>query len=222
MKYHIGTKLILFSVILFLPVAGISAPITFQFSGSFFIKNVVNEDIFGDQIKVGDFFKGTYTIDSESPNTGTSEKARYWQYGHPYGFDIEINGLNGSSQGNDEELLYQIFTNQGHGHDIQTKNFEMEGHSAYLAQIFLKDQFSSALNNVDISLDPPNLDDYQIKHFFLGFGPDNSPSVVYVGEITDFSRLNVIPEPSSFFLFSVGIFGIIFLKNLRDRVKTFV
>ena len=182
------------------PPNALAVPVTFEFEGVIdTIFHATSVDPFGTGIAVGTQFKGRYTFDTTTPNTGTSDYGVYIHTAPQYGIDVQVGAFFGSSSTALLPLHYRIITGAWNNNgdvvqDIQTQDMSFGGVNAYLVQIFLEGP-STALSSVDLSATPPNLADYFVHTFVLGIGPPaHAADVAYWGQITSISA---VPEPST-------------------------
>lgn len=182
------------------PPNALAVPVTFEFEGVIdTIFHATSVDPFGTGIAVGTQFKGRYTFETSTPNSGTSDYGAYIHTAPQYGIDVQVGAFFGSSSTALLPLHYRIITGEWNNNgdvvqDIQTQDMSFGGVNAYLVQIFLEGA-STALSSVNLSATPPNLADFFVHTFVLGIGsPSHAVDVAYWGQVTSISA---VPEPST-------------------------
>lgn len=205
------------SILLVLTFGSVSqaAIVTLSFSGQITQANFYAADPFSGAITVGTPFTGTYTFDTDTPDSSplVAGYSRYLHSGPPYGINAQIGGFSGTSENNATSLNYRIITDPAHVHDIQASNVTFGGVNAYLMQIFLRDTTLTALSDTNLSSDPPNLSDYQTKNFFLGIGSSSSADATFTGEVYSISA---VPVPAAAWLFGSALLGLVGMGRRRS------
>lgn len=196
-------------------LSGIShaMPVTLGFEGYIRNATVVTADPFNGQISVGTTFKGTYSFDTNIPNSGTPEYGIYESSNPSFGINLSVGGLSDSSSSAQRPLNYRIILNQGHTQDIQTQDVSFGGVNAFLIQVILRDFTLTALPDVSLSSEPPDLAKYQTRDLALGIGENGRAEAVYIGTITS---IYSIPEPSALALLGLAL-GCMAVQILRNR-----
>lgn len=194
-------KLILSILTLVICIPAFADTIRVEFAGFIRTSTFYGPDPFTGAIGVGDRFSGVYVYDGAAlpvsgPPLPGQANASYISDGIPYGMTLEVNGISGSSVLPTSRLYYRVAADQSprDAIDIQTTDFVMGGVPAYLAQIFLGDSTQMAVNSLDLPQEAPDLDDFDIRNFFLGFGPASSPDAVFIGTI---DTIETLAEPTT-------------------------
>jgi len=143
-----------------------------------FTANVVFYDDYGQtlngSVNQGDTITGTYTIDTDTPNTATASYFKqYFMQGPQIGFDIQVgsNNVKTDSYSGCQGLQYYSMNNFTHSFNTWSDCGFTGSIPTYYASIGLRDPSATLLSgNEDINTPPPPLSNWQEKKFELA-GP---------------------------------------------------
>jgi hypothetical protein len=155
--------------------------ITFYFQGTV---NNVNPVLSG-EFSVGERFSGSYTFDSDTPNTSGGDPPNFGLYtGALTALSFTIDSYTGSATDGDINVwdnvpsdTYQVTSRVVTGPNVS--DFELT-----LFQLEIGDSTNTALTSVALPLTPPNLEDFDRGFLRIGF---QRPGEAFTPQVTVFN-----------------------------------
>jgi len=164
------------------------------------------------RINVGDIITGTYTYDSDTPDSSFEATiGHYWHSASPCGISLTVGGFDFRTNPDEVLFLMSILNNTRLGTDVYVvssyHNLRLSN-GVFIEYIswLLEDPTATALSSDALPTTPPVLDDWQLN--YLRFG-DLRPG--YFG--IEAHVTSAVPEPATILLFALG--GLL----LRKRTK---
>ncbi len=161
-------------------------------------------DLFEGKIKIGDIITGSYTYDSETPDSNPfNSLGEYWHFSPPYGVSLSAGGFVFETDPDNVSFLVGIsnnhlFTTKDSYWFVSYNNLPLSnGVSIYAFSWQLEDYTGTAVSDVALLTTPPVLEDWGGNYLSLAFG-DRGDSTLQA-RVT-----NVIPEPATFLLLALG------------------
>jgi hypothetical protein len=155
------------------------------------------------KIKVGDTFTGSYTYDSDTPDSSPLDlvQGNYWHYAPPAGISLTVGGFDFKTDPANVEFRVALRNDIPPGgsdvYSIGSSNNLPLSNGTLVESVWwqLNDNTGSALSSDALPTIPPTLDRWQANVFDISgyrtFG--------IRGHVT-----TAIPEPATIFLFSLG------------------
>jgi hypothetical protein len=164
------------------------------------------------RISVGDIITGSYTYDSDTPDTNPSHTVgEYWHYSSPYGISLSARGF--VFQTDPDNVDFLVSTLDDHtgqdGYLLRSYNNLPLSNGVNIEHISwqLDDYSCTALFTDTLPTTPPVLEDWENNYLRIRFG--------YGGDSGIGARVtSAIPEPATFLLFGLGALAL--LKNRRS------
>ncbi len=163
-------------------------------------------------INIGDLITGTYTYDTDTPDSSPSPNVgRYEYYGYPCGFFLTVGGFEFVTDPADSYFFLEI------GNDIYVDDYLVRsdrnlplsnGTSVNNITWSLQDLSATALTSTELPTIAPVLEDWQVNHLSIGGGPGDRVGFSLSGHVTS---AVVIPEPTTVVLLGLG--GVIFVQR---------
>jgi hypothetical protein len=186
----------------------VAAMITFQFGGV--VTSVDDRNgALGGTVNVGDPFSGTYTFDSDTPDSrpGDPEIAEY--RGSNWSMATTIGGLALSASG-EVNRIFIVDKDTGDSFSLGAFLFDSNGFRVFEFGVDMIDLTGSALTGDQLPLTPPDISAFQTRSLWLDARKEGVGDILVQGEV------NVLtPEPQATLLFTTGLLGIIWLARAR-------
>jgi hypothetical protein len=182
-------------------------------------------DYLNGRIKVGDLITGTYTYDTDTPDSSPLPGVgRYEHYGYPSGFSLSVGGLDFMTDPANTNFLIEIVNNYPYddGYSLSSYSNSPLSDGTPLNNISwsLGDYSAAALTSSELPTTAPVLNDWNLNflQIWAGVGgradPPRPPSGF--GLATHVTSAVVIPEPGTLAILAVG--GLMFVRrNKRIR-----
>jgi hypothetical protein len=167
-----------------------------------------------ENFKVGDIITGSYTYDTDTPDTNPlSTVADYVYTGAPYGINLNINGFTIQSSPDSAHFLIS-FANNHTGADfygfISYNNLPFSnGIPIDIISWQLDDYSCNALSSTELSSQPPDLEDWPRQGLLMTFGYKGGS--ILGAKVTS---VQIVPEPATLFLLMLG--GLVLLKKSQS------
>lgn len=187
--------------------------ITFGFEGA--VTSVTDSSgYFQGGIVIGSPFDGTYTFDSSSSDQLSGDTTQGLYSTPDFSLTVQTGPLTLNAIGDDCSVYVVDGTAPGDIYGISGTTFESNGYYVSELILQLKDLSGQALANDHLLLNPPDLQQFDYRQFFLLVKP--------VGE-TQFSSIEgvittITPEPASITLIAVGT--LLLVRRRRHIVHT--
>jgi len=158
-------------------------------------------------VVVGDLITGTYTYDTDTPNTSSSPQVgRYEHYTYPCGFSLSAGGLHFMTDPDRTHCLIQIVDDQLYS--IGTYSVTSYGNlplsnGAVIDRISwgLRDDSGSAVSSTELLATAPVLTHWRDFNYLNVEGPGSRDNILFQAHITS---AYVIPEPMGILLLGLG------------------
>jgi len=173
-------------------------------------------DYLNGRIKVGDLITGTYTYDTDTPDSSTlSGIGRYAHYAYPCGISLSVGGLNfmtDFSPGFPEYFTVWITNNSSGVDGISVRSYHnlplRDGMSVGTIEWILQDPSETAILSADLPTTAPILSDWETNFLQFGAGSggsrDGGEPPIGFGVAAHVTSAVVIPEPGTILLLGLG------------------
>jgi hypothetical protein len=162
------------------------------------------------KVAVGSIITGTYTYDTNTPDTNPATYAGlYRHYSPPYGLQLSVGGFTFMSDPNNTEFSVGI-ANNNQGLDNygvgSTYNLPLfNGVEVDVIYWQLDDYSGTVLSSTDLPTTPPVLSDWDYNSLIIN-GPGCSSDYFYIS--AQVTSAVLIPEPVSLLLLGIGLLAI--------------
>jgi len=159
----------------------------------------------GVDIEVGDSITGTYTYDTDTPDSSPIEGyAAYWYYDAPGSISLSVKGVEFKTD--PANVDYRIAISDGYQsrdiYSVKTRNNLplVSGIPVEVVYWLLEDPGQTALSSDALLATAPALDDWPFNQLVI-HGPTRGESFGIMGHVTS---VWVVPEPAAVLLLSLG------------------
>ena len=161
-------------------------------------------DLLEDKVNVGDAITGSYSYDSDTPDTNPLDTVGdYWHYNAPYGFNLSSDFFVFQTDPDNVNFLVEIANSHippPDGYLLRSYSNLPLSNGVHVDHIswLLDDYSGTALSSIALPTTPPVLEDWEYDWGLrISFGDRGSSMVI--AEVT-----SVVPEPTTFLLLSLG------------------
>lgn len=171
------------------------------------------------RIEIGDLITGTYTYDTDTPDSSPLPGAgRYEYYAYPCGFLLNVGGLDFVTDYANTDFLIEIVNNypddDGYG-VVSYKNLPLPDGTAVSSIAWgLRDGSATAISSAELTSISPVLSDWETNFLQFGAGPgsrDTGEPPTGFGIMAHVTSAVLIPEPTTVLLLAFG--GLIFVQK---------
>jgi len=159
------------------------------------------------RISAGDIMTGSYTYDSDTPDTNPSHTVGdYWHYSSPYGISLSAREFVFQTDPDNISFVVEVINDHTgqDGYLLRSYNNLPLSNGVHIDHISwqLDDYSSTALSTDALPTTPPVLEDWENESLLITFG------------YKDFSVIGVrvtsaVPEPATFLLFGLGALALL-------------
>ena len=162
-------------------------------------------NFFGGNIKVGDIIKGSYSYDTDTPDSSPSVTVGRYEYSppHTHGIFLSISGFDFETDMSNVDFRIDIFNDSISGSDayglISYSNLPLvSGTNVDVIWWWLEDYSATALTSDALSTKAPDIDVWQFNRLMI-HGPDRGKSFSIEAHV-----ISAIPEPGTILLLGLG------------------
>lgn len=198
-----------------------ATPITIEISGVVTSIRDLEDYPYDEIINIGDTFSGTYTYDSATGDSSSSNTMGSYKHDSPYGFDVSLGGFEFTTV---ESHLGEFSIRVYNDHSLQTydrliiaSNLNSPlstGISVDRISWDLYDATHTAISSINLPTDAPDIDAWG-NTFTIGCGGGPNASFAIWGEVT---HAELIPEPATLPLLVLGV--MLMRMKRRSEVET--
>ncbi len=162
-------------------------------------------DLLEGNISVGDIITGSYSYDSDTPDTNPSDTVGdYRHYDQPYGINLSIGSLVFQTDPDNVNFLVEVANNHIYsswdGYLAKSYNNLALSNGVHIGMIYweLQDSSGMALSDISLPTTPPALEDWDYGlGLLITFGPRDSSGIQ--ARVT-----SAVPEPATVLLLTLG------------------
>ena len=166
-------------------------------------------------VNVGDLITGTYTYDTDTPDSNPSSNVgRYEHFAPPCGFSLNVGGLSFATDPANTYFVMRILDNYLDDDFYWLTSYNnsplSNGTSVNNIDWMLGDPSETAISTIELPRTAPVLGDWEVTFLNIGGGPGGREGFVFLSHVTFAAD---IPEPTTLLLLGLG--GVIFVRRTK-------